>query len=174
MNDSLTEPVWYRQFWPWFLIVLPGSVVVASFITLYIAIVNAPSMVNDNYYKEGLAINRSLHEDKLARQMNLSAEVMFNASNKQITLTLTGDQVPAEPVIILSFIDPVNSKADFNLPLQRTADGSYQQTLLKLDIKRWYLQLSPTANDANQRWRIRGEIDLNNSLASTLTSVQLQ
>ena len=31
-----TKP-WYRQFWPWFLIALPGSVVVASMVTIWLA-----------------------------------------------------------------------------------------------------------------------------------------
>ena len=33
---------WYRHGWVWFIILLPSSVVIASFVTLFIAIVNAP------------------------------------------------------------------------------------------------------------------------------------
>ncbi|MFM1891144.1 MAG: FixH, partial [Pseudomonadota bacterium] len=29
---------WYRQFWPWLLISLPASVVIASMVTIYIAV----------------------------------------------------------------------------------------------------------------------------------------
>ena len=50
---------WYRQFWPWFLICLPGSVVVAALTTMYIAHKGADDLVVDEYYKEGLAINLS-------------------------------------------------------------------------------------------------------------------
>jgi hypothetical protein len=32
------EPPWYKQFWPWFIIALPATAVIASFITLYLAI----------------------------------------------------------------------------------------------------------------------------------------
>ena len=32
------EPPWYRQFWPWFILTLLGSVVIASLITLTIAL----------------------------------------------------------------------------------------------------------------------------------------
>lgn len=38
------EP-WYKQFWPWFIIALPASAVIASFITLWIAIANPDGMV---------------------------------------------------------------------------------------------------------------------------------
>lgn len=45
-----TKP-WYRQFWPWFLIALPATAVVASFATLAIAIRNADEVVSDPDYE---------------------------------------------------------------------------------------------------------------------------
>ena len=56
-----TEP-WYRQFWPWFIIMLPASVVVAGLSTWYIAHRHADDLVVDEYYKSGLAINRQLEK----------------------------------------------------------------------------------------------------------------
>ena len=170
MNQQATEPVWYRQFWPWFLIALPGSVVIAGFITLYIAIVNAPSMVSDNYYKDGLAINRSLLEDELARKNLISAKLQIDNDNKEILLTLNGQQVEDNGVLILYFIHPVDSKSDFEVPLQKNTDGSYRQSILTLDKTRWYLQLSPVVASPEQRWRIRGEIDLSHTAYTILSS----
>ena len=40
------EP-WYKQFWPWFIIALPASVVIASFFTLWLAISNPDYLVVD-------------------------------------------------------------------------------------------------------------------------------
>ena len=46
------EP-WYKQFWPWFIIALPASAVIASFLTLWIAISNPDHLVVDeNEYRE--------------------------------------------------------------------------------------------------------------------------
>ena len=43
---------WYKQFWPWFIIALPASAVIASFITLWIAISNPDGMVlTDTEYR---------------------------------------------------------------------------------------------------------------------------
>jgi FixH len=42
-NITPSKPTpWFKQFWPWFLISLPGTVVIASMITLSIAIDSAP------------------------------------------------------------------------------------------------------------------------------------
>jgi len=47
-----TEPPWYKQFWPWFIIALPASAVIASFITLYLAVSRPDHMVvDDEEYK---------------------------------------------------------------------------------------------------------------------------
>jgi hypothetical protein len=54
---------WYRQFWPWFLIALPATSVVAGLTTLAIAIRNQDSLVRDDWYKDGKAINQSLARD---------------------------------------------------------------------------------------------------------------
>jgi hypothetical protein len=53
---------WYKQFWPWFLIVLPTTAVIASFITLYIAVKHADSPVQDDYVQHGLTV---LHQSKV-------------------------------------------------------------------------------------------------------------
>ena len=60
---------WYKHFWLWFIILLPASVVVASIITVIIAFQNADSLVADNYYKDGLAINQVIARDKAAAQL---------------------------------------------------------------------------------------------------------
>jgi len=50
-KDTRPEPIeilpWYKQFWPWFIIALPASVVIASFFTLWLAISNPDQLVVD-------------------------------------------------------------------------------------------------------------------------------
>ena len=44
---------WYRQFWPWFIIALPASAVIASFISLWLAISNPDHLiVTDDEYQQ--------------------------------------------------------------------------------------------------------------------------
>ena len=39
---------WYRQFWPWFIIMIPASAVIAGFITLWLAVSRPDHLVVDD------------------------------------------------------------------------------------------------------------------------------
>lgn len=46
------EP-WYRQFWPWFIIALPTAAVIASFVSLWLAVSHPdPLVVTDDEYQQ--------------------------------------------------------------------------------------------------------------------------
>ena len=45
--ESVQNQPWYRQFWPWFIIALPTSAVIASFISLWLAVSNPDHLVVD-------------------------------------------------------------------------------------------------------------------------------
>jgi hypothetical protein len=51
---------WYKQFWPWFLIALPGSVVMASMFTITLAVQNAPVIVQKDIgrFVQPIEVNR--------------------------------------------------------------------------------------------------------------------
>ena len=51
-HTEINQP-WYRQFWPWFIIALPASAVIASFFTLWLAVSNPDTLVvSDDQYDE--------------------------------------------------------------------------------------------------------------------------
>lgn len=50
---------WYRNPYVWLIIGGPSLVIVASFITLYLAITN-PDPAIDDYYRKGIEINKTL------------------------------------------------------------------------------------------------------------------
>jgi hypothetical protein len=44
---------WFKQFWPWFIIALPAAAVIASFVTLWLAISNPDQViVTDDEYRQ--------------------------------------------------------------------------------------------------------------------------
>ena len=62
-NPASTVPPsapWWKFGHVWMVFGGPAVVVVASFITLYFAVVGADPVVDENYYQAGININRTL------------------------------------------------------------------------------------------------------------------
>lgn len=146
-----SEP-WYRQFWPWFLILLPASVVVASFYTLYLANRGADDLVVDEYYKDGLAINRQLEKRQRSLELGISADIRFQGD--RVTVRLTGPVDAATIGLLLSH--PLESDRDFSVELSRIAPGIYQAILPAAIAPRWHWTLTGGQADA---WRLDGVIE---------------
>jgi len=53
---SLSTPPWYRQFWPWFIMLPPAVAMVGGFMTLWIALQHADSVLPDRLSRVGLAV----------------------------------------------------------------------------------------------------------------------
>ena len=53
MNTSLP---WYRQFWPWFLMLPPAAALIGGLATLWLAVEHADSVVPDRLSRVGVAV----------------------------------------------------------------------------------------------------------------------
>ncbi|MBB5187595.1 hypothetical protein HNQ57_001864 [Zhongshania antarctica] len=148
---------WYRQFWPWFLIVLPGTVVIASIITLVIAIIHSDNLVRDDYYKDGLAINRYLEQDAFASQMQLSAGGQL--TNGDIEITLKGTALTEYNQLLLLWQHPTSEELDFQTVLINDGENHYSAQLTQSITGRWYLTLASFNNNEASRWRLKTEFD---------------
>lgn len=158
--SASTEPPWYRQFWPWFLIALPATVVVACIFTIKLAIQSGDTLVRDDYYKDGLAINESIARDQRAVELGIKGVLQISPSNVLIQLE------SAQPDFLqLSLRHPFDAKQDISILLHwNESDGIYQAQQ-SIPAQRWYIELSPVSHDANHasEWRIQAEQDFRNS-----------
>lgn len=83
MNNVVDEESlvpWYRQGWPWFLIGIPLVSVVLGIVMITLALTTNNSLVVDDYYKEGKAINQRIERDLLATELGLAATISFHSS----------------------------------------------------------------------------------------------
>ncbi len=145
-----TQP-WYRQFWPWFLIALPAIVVVAGVNMVFIAHEGADDLVVDEYYKDGLAINRKLEKRERAEQLGISARLTIDGEDIRV---LTQGPVTAGQ-LQLSLSHPLESDRDFEVIVIQSLPGEYLGSLTSTVAPRWHwaLQLS-----GEQGWRLDGSI----------------
>lgn len=148
-----TSRPWHKERWVWFLLGVPGTSIVLSFIMLYVAIVGRDTLVQDDYYKAGLAINESLEKDSAAIRMKLSARLEVD-EHQGLKLYLEGDLPQRPDLLILNFEHPTLSKQDFDIRLIPEGDHYYGLIEQPLKGKR-YLTLS--AADAG--WRLQSNAE---------------
>ena len=144
--------VWYREPWPWILIALPLTAVVASLTTLWLAIKSDDGLVEDDYYKQGMAINQTLHRDKAAQALHLGAVLTLGAGGKALLLTLSGDLKTPPHSLALSFLHPTQAGRDHKLTLQANPQGRYIAAMPDLGKGTWRVILE-APDDA---WRLAG------------------
>ena len=150
MNQDTTP--WFKQFWPWFLISIPFITICYCALMIYMAITTENSLVSDNYYKDGLAINQSLSMDKKAKELNISAELNSFESSR-VSLKLNGDFSETPSFLTLKLLHPTIDGRDIDIKLLPEPGGIYS-ALLETPLKgRWHIDI--ISQDAT--WRLKGE-----------------
>jgi hypothetical protein len=150
IEQPLEGGPWYREPWPWILMAGPLAVVVAGFITAWIAVANDDPLVVDNYYKEGLAINRVLERDQAAAQGGYRAEVMLSQDGSRVRIHLSG---VAPERLQLSLVHPTRAQLDRAVELHPLQAGWYEGKVGVAPAPRWRVVLE----DAQGTWRLSGE-----------------
>ncbi|MBV7315694.1 FixH family protein [Shewanella sp. NIFS-20-20] len=151
-----TQLAWYKQFWPWFLILLPGTVVVASFITMKIALDNADSLVAEDYYKAGKAINMDLGKIKYAKQIGM--QFTLNVNDNELIITQQGGP-EYQAALNVRFYHPTLEDRDMQLMATSDANGAYRFTMDTNPSGAWEVRLE----GFDAKWRIQKRLDLRNN-----------
>lgn len=143
---------WYREPWVWLLISLPMTAVIASMVTIYLAVSTSDGLVVDDYYKRGKAINVDLARDAAAARHELRADIDLDMRNNHVQLLLQGNIEPLPETLTLSLLHPTQAGYDQLLSLQHAGDGVYSGAIDDVGRGNWYLQLETV------EWRLSGSM----------------
>lgn len=135
---------WYREPWPWLLISGPAAVLVAGAATMWIAFASADGLVAEDYYRQGLAINKRLAREDAARQLGISAEVEHTSTLKVVL------QGAAPEALFVHLAHATRAGHDVRLRLSQTRSGIYETELPALPAGRWRIAIE----DPRGTWRI--------------------
>lgn len=145
---------WYRHPWPWILAAGPATVVVASLFTAWLAVRSSDGLVDDDYYKQGLAVNQRMARDHAAAERGLTAELVVGANAEDLRLFLSARDAAVLPdALQFRVIHPTRSGADQMVVLKRDAQGFYVGRLGSPLRGRWHVSLE----DAAEQWRLTGD-----------------
>lgn len=147
---------WYRQFWPWFLIALPALSVIGGVSALVIAVRNADSVVADDWYKRGLAINLDLERERVAADLGIAAAISVDPDAHAVRITLEGGGTDSEDSLTLALSHPTQQRRDTALRLVRGPDGVFLGSTTAELHGRWYASLVPD----HGAWRLAGALVL--------------
>jgi uncharacterized protein len=148
LPESLPRP-WYREPWPWILISGPAVVVVAGFVTLWLAVKTSDGLVAEDYYKQGLAVNRVFAREDAAERLGLTASV--DPRRGALSVRLAGRAAP--PALFVHLAHATRAGYDVTLRLARGADGTYRAELPPaLPAGHWHVSVE----DPKREWRLAG------------------
>jgi hypothetical protein len=151
---SKNAPPWYRQPWPWFLISLPASAVIAGGVTLWLAVSTSDGLVVDDYYKQGLAVQQTMERSQRAVDLGLQAQVRLQSNGFEIHLT--GRAPGAVPGRVrVTFSHPTRAGLDQSMVLEGS-QGRFSGVYRDLLAGRWDIQIE----DEARLWRMNGEATL--------------
>ena len=157
MEREDTKP-WYRQFWPWFIIALPASAVVAGLTTLWISMQTTDSLVV--HAEDGVrkATDRALAAERLAAEMGLAAAVEIDHETRVITAVIRAGELAEVPATLdFELSHPAFADRDRHITLNRAMaddDGNpvWVGHLVSMPSGRFYAVLK--SGDA---WRVTAE-----------------
>lgn len=152
-NTGESAP-WYRHFYVWLLIFFPVLSVIGGMVTLVVAVRTHDGLVEDDYYRRGLEINRTFERDRAADRKGLAATLQIEKGNPGFRVILSGnDSFRQPPAISVSFLHATRSGHDRQLTLQPVANGVYQAALPELAPGAWNILIEAQDWRLLKRWR---------------------
>ena len=152
-----TKP-WYRQFWPWFIIALPASAVVAGFVTLWIAMQTTDSLVVPAADGVRSAADRQTAARRIASELGLTALVEIDPETRVVSAIVRARDLGDLPATLdFEFSHPAFANLDQHITLNKAmadAEGNplWVGHFVTIPKGRYYAVLK-----SGEDWRISAE-----------------
>lgn len=145
---------WYRHPWPWAFIGMLTATVIAGGITLWLAVSTSDGLVADDYYKQGLGINKQLARRERAAALDLAGRMRISTGEIAISITgREGAQMPGRIRVV--FAHPTRAGLDQALLLDR--DGTVWRGRFEPPSPgRWLVSIE----DESATWRLNAAVHL--------------
>ncbi|NRR29418.1 FixH family protein [Oxalobacteraceae bacterium] len=143
---------WWRQRWPWLLMLGPFLVLLAGGYTGWLAFSSQDALVVGDYYRQGKAINQDLRRDRVATTLGLSMVLGYDARTGRLAGRIgAAAGVPAGR-LLLHLAHATQPEKDVQLVLLPDADGRFTAALPLLERSRWVV----LAENEQRNWRLAG------------------
>jgi hypothetical protein len=158
-STEQTSKPWYKHPLVWMMVTIPFSAVIMGVVMLWLAIDTDDGLVADDYYKQGLEINRVLVRDKKAAELGVSAVINYNNKVRVINLEFNKGALASLPETLqLSFQHATRANSDVVVTLNHGIGNQYiGQIKQALTEGIWYFELSDADWKVNARSRVQAK-----------------
>ena len=151
--DTTQYKPWYKQRWPWLLMIGPAWVIVGGIIMTYLALGAPDALVVDDYYKRGKAINQDLSRDQAAARLQLAFEANYSPARGTLAGGVSQAGKPLASALHVQLVHSTQPEKDLRLELQSGPGGRFSARLPELERARWSVIVEGPGRD----WRLTGE-----------------
>lgn len=141
---------WYRHRWPWFIMLGPAAVMVATAVTVWLAVQQPDAMVVDDYYKQGKAINQDLRRDRAATALQLALDARFDAQAGTLSGRLLGFGRPMLAPFRIHLAHPTQPQKDVTLEVRPDDYGNFTVHATGLEPTHWQV----VVEGEGREWRL--------------------
>jgi uncharacterized protein len=161
LQQKVKRDIWYKE--PWLLLVVGGPMIVvfASIFTGVLAWRGSDKVVAEDYYKQGLMINKDLLRDAKARELHLSASLTMDLAAGRIKMSLNAikDLPGTVQVSLASSGGGATSVTEVirRLPMKQVRPGEYEGDLnLSANLSVTSVKLLHVKVETSD-WRLTGD-----------------
>ena len=164
---QLTEPSkpWHKYPLVWMMVLIPFTAVIMGVVMIWLAIDTDDGLVADDYYKQGLEINRVIKRDKKAAELGLSAIIEFDNSARIIRVQFDKGSLEFFPKSLpLQLQHATREKSDITVLLDHGMANQYiGHVNQSISEGIWYFEISDKDGaDAGWKLNARSHVRLNN------------
>lgn len=154
MNMQVAKP-WYREPWPWLLMAGPVTVIIAAVYTAYLAVSSSDGLVADDYYKQGLAVNKTIASSEFARTHGLAVLLRVTQDGFAMKMTARDKEFVPPKSLVVTLSHPTRAGLDQTSVFERVGDRYVGK--MRLPASGHWLVL---VEDEPKSWRLMGNVVL--------------
>ncbi|WP_312550365.1 FixH family protein [Massilia sp.] len=141
---------WYRHRWPWFIMLGPLAVMLATAVTVVLALRTPDAVVVDDYYKQGKAINQDLRRDHVATSLKLVLDARFDARSGMLAGRLHSFGRPMLAPFRIYLAHPTQPQKDLALEVLPDDYGHFRLEVPGLEMTHWQV----VVEGEGRQWRL--------------------
>lgn len=143
---------WYKERWPWIVMMGPAIVVVAATFSGWLAFRFPDALVADDYYKQGTAINQDLKRETAATSLGLQLDMNYQPQSRILSGALNSFGHPLTGAFTVTLAHATVPAKDIVLHATADEQGRFMLTMPGFEPSWWKV----TVENNSHQWRLDG------------------